>query len=154
MNWEALGAVGEFLSAVAVLVTLIYLAVQVRQVKKDIHVSSYREVNKFFESVSTSVTNSPELAKVIAKKARNENLEDWEQVILDEHYFLLMTTMEVAWQHLKAKALVDVGEDDAKGTIRSYLNRPGMKDWWVKNRNSYLSDWRELVDSMIEGIGT
>ena len=31
MNWEAIGAVGESLGAVAVLVTLIYLAVQIRQ---------------------------------------------------------------------------------------------------------------------------
>lgn len=31
MNWEAIGAVGESLGGVAVLVTLIYLAVQVRQ---------------------------------------------------------------------------------------------------------------------------
>ena len=31
MNWEAISAVGEILSAVAVLVTLVYLATQIRQ---------------------------------------------------------------------------------------------------------------------------
>ena len=31
MNWEAIGAIGEIIGAVAVLVTLIYLATQVRQ---------------------------------------------------------------------------------------------------------------------------
>ncbi len=31
MNWEAIGAVGEILSALAVLVTLVYLATQIRQ---------------------------------------------------------------------------------------------------------------------------
>jgi hypothetical protein len=31
MNWEAIGAVGEIIGAVAVLLTLIYLAVQMRQ---------------------------------------------------------------------------------------------------------------------------
>ena len=31
MNWEAIGAIGEFVGAVAVVVTLIYLAVQVRR---------------------------------------------------------------------------------------------------------------------------
>lgn len=33
MNWEAIGAVGELVSAIAVLATLIYLAVQVRHSK-------------------------------------------------------------------------------------------------------------------------
>ena len=31
MNWEAIGAVGEILGAIAVLVTLIYLATQIKQ---------------------------------------------------------------------------------------------------------------------------
>lgn len=31
MNWEAIGAVGEALGSIAVLVTLIYLAIQIRQ---------------------------------------------------------------------------------------------------------------------------
>jgi len=31
MNWEAIGAVGEILGAVAVLITLVYLAIQIRQ---------------------------------------------------------------------------------------------------------------------------
>ena len=34
MNWEAISAVGELLSALAVLATLVYLAVQVRQSKE------------------------------------------------------------------------------------------------------------------------
>ena len=33
MNWEAIGAVGELVGAIAVLTTLVYLAVQVRQSK-------------------------------------------------------------------------------------------------------------------------
>jgi len=41
MNWEAIGA----LAAGA---TLIYLATQVRQVKKDLHVSGFREINRMF----------------------------------------------------------------------------------------------------------
>ena len=31
MNWEALGAIGEIVGAVAVIATLAYLAVQIRQ---------------------------------------------------------------------------------------------------------------------------
>ena len=34
MNWEALGAVGEIVGALAVVVTLAYLALQVRTARK------------------------------------------------------------------------------------------------------------------------
>ena len=34
MNWEAVGAVGEVVAAITVLITLIYLSLQVRSVKE------------------------------------------------------------------------------------------------------------------------
>ena len=40
MNWEAIGAIAEVLGAVAVLVTLVYLAVQIRQNTRQIGASS------------------------------------------------------------------------------------------------------------------
>ncbi len=36
MNWEAIGAVGETVGALAVLVTLVYLAMQIRQNTKSV----------------------------------------------------------------------------------------------------------------------
>ena len=36
MNWEAIGAIGEVLGAIGVIVTLAYLAVQIRQNTRDI----------------------------------------------------------------------------------------------------------------------
>ena len=37
MNWEAIGAVGETVGGIGVIVTLIYLAIQVRQNTRNIH---------------------------------------------------------------------------------------------------------------------
>ena len=34
MNWDAIGAIGQILGSVAVLITLAYLAVQIRQTKQ------------------------------------------------------------------------------------------------------------------------
>ena len=35
MNWEAIGAIGEMLGSTAVLITLVYLAIQVRQARSE-----------------------------------------------------------------------------------------------------------------------
>ena len=53
MNWEAIGAVGESLSAVAVLITLVYLAVQIRQNTHAMKISamtSLRDVHELTEN--------------------------------------------------------------------------------------------------------
>jgi len=42
MNWDALGAIGELVSAFAVVVTLLYLAIQLRQTR----IAAVRDANR------------------------------------------------------------------------------------------------------------
>ena len=84
MSREAIGSVSELLSAIAVMVTLIYLAIQVRQVKSELHTAVFREVNTLLNETSASI--SPETARALAKIGKEEALEDWEKVLCDEFF--------------------------------------------------------------------
>ena len=55
MNWDAIGAVGEVSGAVAVVVTLIYLAGQLRQNTQALRSSTYEAINSSAFSWSDSV---------------------------------------------------------------------------------------------------
>jgi hypothetical protein len=59
MNWEAVGAVGEILGAIAVLVTLIYLATQIKQhtlATRALTNSAYAEAGREFNMTICSPT--------------------------------------------------------------------------------------------------
>jgi len=62
MNWEAIGAVGELLAAVAVLRTLFYLARQVTEAKAAMWRQTSQDVNLVFNQIHNVVAASPELA--------------------------------------------------------------------------------------------
>ena len=82
MNWEAIGAVGESLSAVAVLITLVYLAVQIRQNTHAMKISamtSFRDVHELTES------NGPYIA-VLGKLGRKEELTPEERILAVERF--------------------------------------------------------------------
>jgi hypothetical protein len=71
MNWEAVGAVGEILGAIAVLVTLIYLATQIKQhtlATRAVTNSAYAEAAREF---NMAIANSPELARAMANWPEN-----------------------------------------------------------------------------------
>jgi hypothetical protein len=133
--------------SLAVLITLIYVAVQVRQVKNDLHISGYREVNRFFAETSATVT--PELAQVLAKLEQREDLEAWEKILRDEYFFRFMNTLEVAWEHMRAKTM-DISEETVMATIWWFLQKPGLEQWWNENRDGYLDHWKELVDGIYD----
>lgn len=59
MNWEAIGAIGEVFGALAVLVTLFYFAVQIRQSNKLAEAQSQRELMNF--DVFTPLVTNPTL---------------------------------------------------------------------------------------------
>ena len=48
MNWEAIGAVGEIVGAIAVIATLAYLAIQVRQNTNSVQGAAELEASKQF----------------------------------------------------------------------------------------------------------
>jgi hypothetical protein len=150
MNWEALGAIGEMAGSLLVLLTLIYLAVQVRQVKNDLHISGYREINKMFSDTSATIT--PEVAKILTKITNGEELEGWENVLRDEYFFRYMNTVEITWEHERVNA-IDVSSESALETISWYLRKPGLEQWWKENRGGYLDHWQQVVDRIYEENG-
>ena len=67
MNWEALAAIGEILGATAVLVTIAYLAVQVRQNTASVATATWESVLTGFNEINVAVANNPELADVVTR---------------------------------------------------------------------------------------
>ena len=64
MNWEALGAISELLAAVAVFITLIYLAIQVRENNKVQIINTYNSVVGGFSELYGWAGATRELASV------------------------------------------------------------------------------------------
>jgi len=67
VNWEAIGAVGEILGAIAVFVTLIYLASQIKQSNNLARFSGTKEIVNQFNQLNQMVTTNSDLRKVLAK---------------------------------------------------------------------------------------
>ena len=65
MNWEALGAVGEIVAAVAVVVTLGYLAVQMRQNTATVATSTYESVMSGYNELNLTIASDPDLGRIV-----------------------------------------------------------------------------------------
>jgi hypothetical protein len=59
MNWEALGAIGEIVGAAAVVVTLGYLAVQIRQNTKSVQAATFQSIAEGLADASYRLMNPP-----------------------------------------------------------------------------------------------
>jgi len=79
MNWEAIGAIGEVAGAIGVIVTLIYLAAQIRQ-SNNLSRSASRQA--LVANDVTSLTANLRIADVFAKLVSAEELTAQDQLEL------------------------------------------------------------------------
>ena len=91
MNWEALGAIAELLGAVSVLLTLIYLAIQVRENSKIQTIATYNSVIGGFSELYSWAGTTRELASVsrymFNEKDRELTIDEKHQLDLMFHQF-------------------------------------------------------------------
>ena len=67
MSWEAVGAVGEILGAIAVLVTLVYLATQVKQSNDLARFNASKELVNQFNEINRLVATDASLRRILAE---------------------------------------------------------------------------------------
>lgn len=67
MNWEAVGAVGEILGALVVLLTLAYLARQIRQNTAAIRTQTYEAVMTGFNDLNVHIVSRPQVADLLMR---------------------------------------------------------------------------------------
>jgi hypothetical protein len=84
LNWEAVGAIGELVGAVAVIATLAYLAIQVRQNTRSMDETRKVETGRFAQvrtqqrlSLIDSVIRSDMLLDIFARR----DAEGWDAVL-------------------------------------------------------------------------
>ena len=66
MNWEAIGAVGEIIGAIAVIASLLFVGNQLRQGQMIERASGQRDILKQGREWFKSTQNNPELFRVIS----------------------------------------------------------------------------------------
>ncbi len=67
MTLQDLGNLGEFIGAIAVVITLVYLAAQIRQNTRALHSSSYSQAAEQLWLVNLAIAQDGDLARIIAE---------------------------------------------------------------------------------------
>ncbi|MGR8947692.1 MAG: hypothetical protein ACU84Q_06565, partial [Gammaproteobacteria bacterium] len=80
MNWEAAGVIAEIVGALAVVITLIYLAVQIRLAREESQVQGTYSSVDLYANWRSHLINNPGLADLIAKANSDEELTAGERM--------------------------------------------------------------------------
>jgi hypothetical protein len=148
MNWDALGAIGELVGAVAVFLSLAYLAAQIRNQNRESRLAAMHDISTAFRE-STAKLLEDDLSGIFVKAIESfEGLTDKERLRL----LIAVTSIFRAWE--EAFIQHDVGhlDDRTWKPMLSYysfiLSSPPGRRSWEMRKEHFDDRFREFVDAL------
>ena len=144
MNWEAIAAVAEIIGAIAVVVTLIYIAVQVKQAKHKITAVGMQARANHAKGVLDPIYMSPQLASVFAKL----DFVNYGEFDLTKEEMVAFGAWCHTWMQAEQGSyyLLPKGSHDE---LRKWWlsTKPGL-EFWEKNKGIYDQEFVAYMEGL------
>jgi len=152
MDIMELGAIGELVGGVAVLLTLVYLALQVRQSTNQARHDAIVSAAKHFPNQLCVLTESEENADLLRAGLQDFNSLPPNQAARFNSLLLGLFTAFASVLDVHNAGLVPVDEFEAtEGNFVRFLKTPGGQAWWEQTRHLYPT---RLVSAAEAAVGT
>ena len=148
---ETLGNLGDFLGGVGVLVSLIYLAIQVRENTTSARNDSYQAVVSSVADWSREMSLNDEIARILNEGAADyDALDPVEKARFNYAMSSFIRNMENVHAKYLNGAIDDVVWSGWANRVHGLLSPPGAMKWWRLNESAYSPRFRAFVDETRE----
>ncbi len=151
MNWEIIATIAELLGAVGVILTLIYVALQVKQHSIALSREAARHASISNQPVAAAQMN-PEVAAIIAKAFLDEEVDLVEQTILDAYFGNWLSTWQECFYDHEVGVLSDEHWEGVLNQMREFMATRACRQGWHVNKTLYTSRFRNLVEEVIQTV--
>jgi hypothetical protein len=135
MNWDAIGAVGDFVGGAAVIITLMYLTVQLRQNTKTTRLSSAQAITEQLQNMFNLLSADQELAEIFAEAGAHSNLKGAEKV----RYYTLCSNLyrvyESAFIQRKEGAIENERWEGLTNMFIDVSKQAAFPDYWHNRKH-------------------
>lgn len=153
MNWDAIGAVAEVVGAIGVVITLVYLAIQIKQNTASLKSSTLQSMLEASAGLHDLCASDPELGRLFLMGIESQaNLSEDE---LPRFHFLMMAFMRRLEAIYNQGLSGQVPESDwsgVRGSAIEVIASPGAGEWWALNRYRFSPDFKKWVSDEVDRV--
>lgn len=146
MNWEAIGTIAEVIGAVSVVVTLGYLAYQIRQNTQQSRLSAIQAINASNDSAFEPIY-IPENTRIWTTGLANPgSLAPEERHVFDLLMARLIACFDSTTYQFEHGAVPRQLYDGYAAFFSSFVATPGGSAWYASNRELFSVETRNRLD--------
>lgn len=152
MSIQDWGAIGEIVGGLAVVLTLIYLSVQIRQTSNALQAASMNTSSEANVRVMHEIITHPELVDLLVKGGRQGlgALTENEKIRYINWINASMRFFENHYMMYIAKGLPQKAWDNDESGIAELLKSRGAKEAWETQKHLFSDDFIERVAVVLE----
>ena len=149
MNWEAIGVVAEVIGAVAVVATLWFLAVQLKQNSESLKASAAQSVIQSLAHAYSTTAMSPELCHIIVVGIKDmSKLNEFEKAQLYMWLTSWFRLVEQAYLHYLMGNIPKTTWSGQLTHLQSAMSSEANASFWATRKRIYSAEFQEFVDKL------
>ncbi len=149
MTITELGSLGEFIASLGVLITLFYLAIQMRQNTKAVRLNTAHAVTEEFQDMFSLIASDQSLSEVFIEAAQNEELNGVSRVRYNTFMSTAMRAYENAYLQNREQA---INPDHWGGLTRMMIDisaMPAFPNYWADRKHWFSDDFQLHINTEI-----
>ncbi len=148
MSLGDLANLGEALGGIAVLVSLVYLAVQIRQNTRTAQSAAFQQVVDSFSEISLAIGKDRDLTQIFVRAAGGlASLDPVDQIRIRFVLLSLFRRAESVFFHSEQGTLDIESWAGIRESLKVSLSNAGVQEFWEHNAHLYNPRFRAFVES-------
>jgi len=150
MNWEVIAAIAQVIAAIAVIPSLVYLAVQIRNQNKESRRAAANVLMLHWTDFRKSISDSADLAAIHLRGLESfDDLNPVEKLRFGSALGRIFILSEGLYLFYLDGALGPELWKTFEQTTADLVAYPGAQAWWATRKHWHTAKFRALVDRMI-----
>jgi hypothetical protein len=144
---EALGDIGDFLGGIGVVVTLVYLAVQIRQNTRSVRTAAFQAAQRDFADTLDRLSHDPELTRLLFDGLRDfESFSTEDRRRFATYMASLLRRYENLLHHTRLGSLDPDLWEGLLFELRRMFAGPGTRAWWARGQDAFNRELRDFIE--------
>lgn len=152
MNWEAIGAIGEMIAAAAVVVTLVFLSIQLRANSAALRAQTKQSLADNVQDRFLATATSPELSAIIGKVRNGATWDELDDIESEQfRHWAAAVFNQVAnyYSQYQFGTISKLDWETRRDLLLIQLQSPAIRTFWDMAAVSHGKDFYDEINRQL-----
>jgi hypothetical protein len=155
MNWEMISAVGQMLGAVGVIISIIYLAAQIRNQNKESRRAAMNVLTTHWSDLNRTLVENPDFATLWLRALQSfDQLDGASKLRFGAHLGRFLRFADRLYLAVLDGTLDRRLWRGYERTLADTVAYPGFQTWWATRKHWHTDEFCALIDRHIQTCET